>query len=67
MNMNKVFLGVAAAGAVYLALRWREQGSAWTVPGSEQERMLREQEMSFDASYSNAYINAPGAVYKQYA
>lgn len=63
MNMNKVLLGVAAAGAVYLALRWREQGSAWTVPGSEQESMLRDQEMAFDATYSNAYINSPGKMY----
>jgi hypothetical protein len=64
---NKWLLAIAAAGAVWLALRWRDQGAAWTVPGSEQDRMLREQGLAFDASYQNAFIVAPGTVSKSYA
>lgn len=63
MTQKNIVLGAAAALGIFLLLRWKNQGAAWTVPGSEQDAMLAAQDAAFNSTYENAYTYHPGGLY----
>ncbi len=62
MKAKNFTIMAAAAIGVYMLMRARQTG-AWTIPGSQQDRMLKDQWAAFNAvNYSNAYSYMPGTI-----
>jgi hypothetical protein len=63
MTSKNIVLGAAAAVGIFMLMRLKNQGAAWTVPGSQQDAMIAAQDAAFNSTYENAYTYSPGGIY----
>lgn len=59
MKTRNIVLLAGIVAGVWLLNRWQGQGGAWTVPGSQQDDMLRDQWPIHDPTYQAAYVVTP--------